>query len=143
MRESGFSIVELMVAMAIASVIAAAALPIYAKHIAKTQVTRVVGEISNYKRQIEDRLGAGATGDISVSPESTLGFRDSDLSSVVFGSFASEAESTITATLDGSTIAGITGTRIVLTRSAAGHWTCAISGAGDVWVESLKPKGCQ
>lgn len=139
---TGYTLLELLIAIAIIGIMSAAALPLYSSYVSRSQIVRVHNEISQYTRAIEDRLSHSNTTGIATNPESTLGFSDSNLSSVVFGSFTDASTSTITATMDGDTSSTIQGTSIKLQRAANGAWTCVIIGAGGGWRETFKPSGC-
>lgn len=138
----GFSLIELMIVLVIMGVLAGTAVPLYADYVARTQVARAHGEISSYTRQIDERLSVGDTASLANAPEAALGFVDSDLSTVSFGSFADPASSTVTATLDGSVSSAILGTRITLRRAPEGTWSCDVVGAGPRWRAAFLPEPC-
>lgn len=140
--ESGFNLIELMISIAIIGVLAAVAIPMYSNYASKAQISRVHSEISNYTRSIEHRLSQNDISNISTDPANELGFIDTNLSTVVFGTFVDTANSTITATMDQDTSAGILNTIIELKRSATGFWNCTVTGAGSAWSDSMKPAGC-
>ena len=54
--QKGFTLIELMIVIAIIGILAAIAIPQYQNYIARSQVTRVMGEVTTVKTAIEDCL---------------------------------------------------------------------------------------
>ena len=138
-KQQGFTLIELMIVVAIIGILAAIAIPQYQDYIARTQVNRVYGEISSLKTSAEELLLRGQTpGDAS-----SLGFTSSTLMSSDPSIGGSSGSLTITATLGQDAATAVAGTSITLTRSASGVWTCSVgtSGAGS-WDSSYMPTGC-
>ncbi len=139
----GFALIELMGVIAIVGILAATALPMYANHISRAQLTRVFSELSSYRQSVEIHIASNTMSAASLNPATLLGFVDSNLSSVSFGNFSDGSTSHITANLDGNSNSNIHNTKVILSRSLDGIWTCTINGSGSGWNDGLKPVACQ
>ena len=56
----GFTLIELMIAVAIIGVLAAISIPLYQNHVAKTQITAAVSELNGAKPQYELIVNSGS-----------------------------------------------------------------------------------
>jgi type IV pilus assembly protein PilA len=151
--QQGFTLIELMIVVAIIGILAAIAIPQYQSYVARAQVARVVGEVNSLKTAAEDLLLQGklVPGDTS----SKLGFSGSNLLGEVLDDDEAplanpaltvptgEDDLTLVATLNGDVASAIKGTTVTLTRTAAGTWSCAIDGgAAPAWENDYAPAGC-
>ena len=138
-KQQGFTLIELMIVVAIIGILAAIAIPQYQDYIARTQVNRTYGEISALKTSAEEMLLRGST----PTTAAELGFTSSTLMS---GDPAvkspSTGELTITASMGQDAATAVVGTSITLTRSASGVWTCTVPNKGPSWDSSYMPTGC-
>ena len=60
-RESGYTLIELMIVVAIIGILAAIAIPQYQIYIGKTQATRVISELGQLRMTVEECLQTGKT----------------------------------------------------------------------------------
>ncbi|WP_201554592.1 pilin [Psychrobacter sp. 72-O-c] len=72
-NQKGFTLIELMIVVAIIGVLAAIAVPQYQNYIAKAQVTRVLGEMGAIKTHVELCLIDGNECGFNVAETSLLG----------------------------------------------------------------------
>jgi len=139
-NQKGFTLIELMIVVAIIGILAAIAIPQYQDYVARAQVSRAYSEINTYRVAIEERLYRGEASDI-VTNAADLGFVASNLG-VASGNVANTGVGSIVVTLSGQVSAAIIGTTITLSRTAAGTWSCAIVGGNANYKASYSPGNC-
>lgn len=134
--QKGFTLIELMIVIAIIGVLAAVAIPAYQDYISKSQVTAGVAEIASAKTSIENKLNEGALGtDANANTDALLapfGLKltgSQRCSAIVVKSKATgtTTSATVTCTLMGA--GSINGKFVKLVRSAdtasaSGTWSC-------------------
>lgn len=139
-KQQGFTLIELMIVVAIIGILAAIAIPQYQDYVARSQVNRVVGELAALKTAAEDRLLRGA----AVASEADLGFTGSSLiTGNLAVNFASTGAGTFAGTMGQDAAAAISGTVVTMSRSATGTWTCDVNEtAANAWKADYMPTGC-
>lgn len=143
--QKGFTLIELMIVVAIIGILAAIAIPQYQDYIARSQVNRVVGEVSALKTSAEENLMRGITpSGTEGAGNNNLGFTESSLIDGFVVNFDSTGLGSMAATLGESASTAITGATVTISRTADGAWSCAVSkaAAGAGWNSSFVPAGC-
>ena len=149
--QKGFTLIELMIVVAIIGILAAIAIPQYQNYVTKSQVTRVIGELGNYKTMVDLCLSDSKECDFKIPNSSLLGAEgdpattvESENSGIVATLARDTGESTIVGTFgDGASGAlkdkTITWARAGYDDDAAGTWTCT---ADDEIESKFLPTSC-
>ncbi|MFC4528475.1 pilin [Dyella halodurans] len=129
--QKGFTLIELMIVVAIIAILAAIAIPQYQTYVVRSQVSRVMGEAGDMKVVVEDCLNNGATGQITTTPNATVPscVLTASSSDLMNGGLpvvnAAAANSTIVATFGNHANAALgTTNTLTWTRNSSGSWTC-------------------
>ena len=140
-KQQGFTLIELMIVVAIIAILAAIALPAYQDYVSKSQVSAGLSEITPAKVNIETKVSEGITTAIAAAADVGLQAGPTERCTYVVA-VATTGASTVTCTLKGST--QIAGKTITWTRAAdtdagvVGAWTCATT-----VVLKLRPATCK
>ena len=140
--QKGFTLIELMIVVAIIGILAAIAIPQYQDYVSRSQVSRAYGEVNVYRTAVEERLMRGKG--TATSDATDIGYTKSSLTNTpVAFDVADTGAGTITATLDGEVSSAVKGATITLTRANTGAWSCKVIGvSANGWKDSYIPTGC-
>ena len=141
--QKGFTLIELMIVVAIIAILAAIALPAYQNYVARSQVTAALAEINPGKVGVEDLINrGGTTSDASVI--GLVGTPAGEGADATFGSercnYSVNVQNTGAATIacELQNVNPKADGTITLTRAAdTGAWTCSAT-QGEAYV----PAGC-
>lgn len=157
--QKGFTLIELMIVVAIIGILAAIAIPQYQTYVAKSQVQRVVSEAGAIKTAVEACLLDGktavgaattttncdpqATGSNILTGASQTGATLPANTGVPQVTLSATAASTIVATFGNSaaTALKVANSTITWSRATDGTWTCTAGAGVDAkYVTSACPK---
>ncbi len=148
--QKGFTLIELMIVVAIIGILAAIAIPQYQTYVAKSQVSRAMGETGAIKTAYETCLNDGKTAENTCN----LGWTSSNILTLTTPAPVATAGATVgtnaTALTGAGTIVGTfsgsaanvlkdgTAKTVTWTRdTATGGWTCSTTAAA-----KYAPAGC-
>ena len=144
--QKGFTLIELMIVVAIIGILAAVAIPQYQNYIAKSQVSRVMGETGALRTAIETAVleGKDETALKTMLKETAdgkenLGWTKSNLlkddTPEIDGTVKTSL--TLTGTFGGKAAATLAGNAVIWTRDKNGSWSCK-----STVDERFAPTGC-
>ena len=131
--QKGFTLIELMIVVAIIGILAAIAIPAYQDYIARSQVAAGLAEISPGKTQFEVLMNEGTAASAASQIGLAVSTRCTTLT--VAGAAGTTGTGSIQCTLAGTP--AINTKTITLSRASTGSWSCATTAAS-----KYAPKGC-
>ncbi len=144
--QKGFTLIELMIVVAIIGILAAIAIPQYQNYIAKSQVSRAMGETSAIKTAVESCLNEGKV----TAGDCALGITDSNIQTTLVNGGGQDDDglnvadldetTTIQAEFDGNAASTLTtaGALLTWTRDESGSWKCSTTDVDSKY----QPAGC-
>lgn len=135
--QQGFTLIELMIVVAIIGILAAVAIPAYQDYIGRAQVAEAVNLLGGLKSPVEERLGTVGNTNIVMSEFRRAGNYVSTITHAA-------DSATFVAVFKGTGVnTGIASTALDLTiATATGVWTCGRNSATTV-AAKYRPSACK
>ena len=159
--QQGFTLIELMIVVAIIGILAAVAIPQYQNYVIKAQVTRVISETASLETNVLDCINSGLVGGVAFAPAANTCVETATGSNLMAGNTPPGAAATtgapviaftgngtgatITATFGNNANANLTGAGATITETLVpnGTWTCTSANIANTgWLPSGVANGC-
>ena len=132
--ETGFTLIEMMIAVAIIAILSAVAVPAYQNYVIKTQLTRIYAELSSLKPDVEICFNDGQIDEGQCNP-STL-----KTSLLTAEPEVQYPPGSIAGTISDNAHTKIRGASVRLDRQSNGEWECHFNLTID---PALIPRACR
>ncbi|NHZ80575.1 prepilin-type N-terminal cleavage/methylation domain-containing protein [Massilia sp. CCM 8695] len=125
--QRGFTLIELMIVVAILAILAAIALPMYQDYVAKAKVGAAIAEAAGGKVGIDTEIIMTPTMDATKTMAATRFSKPETPNCTLSVEAANEGKAGITCVIKGGP-AGVAGKKITWSRDVKGAWTCEAEG---------------
>lgn len=133
--QKGFTLIELMIVVAIIAILAAIALPAYQDYIARSQITTGLSDIRGGVTAFEERINRGTPTGVPSNADIGLATSTPRCDIVVAGDISDTDGQSIECTIKGNP--RVVNDVVTLTRTSAGAWECTSDTE-----EKYLPTGC-
>ena len=143
-KNNGFTLIELMIVVAILGILTAVSIPLYQGYVAKTHVSRAVGELGQYRSAVEEAVGRN-----QPVTNTAIGYTPSNIttgtSATDIATLNADGSGQLQVTLGGNAHPRVSGVQVTFQRSPAGSWDCVIDPSGNPsgWQDIYLPPGCR
>lgn len=135
----GFTLIDLMIVVAIIGILSAVAIISYQTYITKTQLMVALSELNGAKNQYELIMNDGATSSAFIISNMFIDERSAYCEYKVFAPVSGIAQPALECVLSGNVSSILHGKSIYLNRQINGLWSCTLSAGID---SKYKPNNC-
>ncbi|ATQ78831.1 prepilin-type cleavage/methylation domain-containing protein [Massilia violaceinigra] len=125
-RQAGFTLIELMIVVAIIGVLAAVAIPLYQDYVAKSKVSAAIEESAGARTGIDTEVVNTPNLDAATIMLATKLHADS-INCTISTTAAVAGATSVSCLIKGGP-ASVTGKKISWSRASTGAWTCSAPG---------------
>lgn len=133
----GFTLIELMIVVAVIGVLAAIAVPQYQNYVAKGELASALSSVTALKTNVEEHIANNGSTPIDDTNVGVI----PPTNGATITATGSDGGASLAYAFGSTGSAKVTGSTLTLAKASdTGAWTCTITG-GNISAE-IKPKGC-